>query len=147
MELYTFAIYDSKADSHPSDFKAASVALGCRVFQEAVIDENTHFAKHPGDYSLIQTGTWDQDTAIAKDLAVHIDHGTARMWRAKYFLEQDAHSENPQVIRKPMATSTTDVIKAAIAAIDPDEINGDELKRSLEIAGEHLHLNRKELSS
>lgn len=91
MELITFAIYDSKADAHPSTFKAPNLATGCRIFQASVIDEKTHFAKHPGDYSLMETGTYDEVTAIHTDKSPHIDHGTARMWRSRYFLEQDIH--------------------------------------------------------
>lgn len=94
MELITFAIYDSKADAHPSQFMAPNVAMGCRIFQASVVDDNTQFAKHPGDYILMQTGTWDSVTAINTDISPHIDLGTARMWRSRYLLEQD-HAQPP----------------------------------------------------
>ncbi len=89
MKLLTFAIYDAKVDAHSGQWTAINAATAGRIFQDLVMDEKSDFAKHPGDFSLMETGTWDQVTAISIDISPHIDHGTARMHRSRYLLEQD----------------------------------------------------------
>ncbi len=95
MKLLTFAIYDAKVDAHSGQWTAINIATAGRVFQDLVMNENSDFAKHPGDFSLMETGTWDQETAVSTDNGRHIDHGTARQHRSRYLLEQDYQDNHP----------------------------------------------------
>ncbi len=107
MKLLTFQIYDSKADAYLPPFEAINEATAARIFQLSVIDPNTMFFKHPGDFSLMETGNRDQSTGICKDNGNHIDHGTARQHQARYDLANPQQDEQPKLTAKQQVRENT----------------------------------------
>lgn len=84
-----FAIYDSKAEAHLPDFASPTVGTAIRLFEEGCLQEGTPFQQHPGDYTLMEIGTYDIITGINTDTVPHVDHGTARMHLSRALLERD----------------------------------------------------------
>lgn len=74
MILRMYVVYDSKAEvyTHPAFLPTKAVAM--RQFEEIVNDGKSEFARHPEDYSLFETGTFDDNAGmLAPTLApVHI---------------------------------------------------------------------------
>lgn len=62
MKLYMFSIFDDKAKAYLSPFFLPTMAMGQRVFRDAVNDPQTNFYKNPGDYTLFCLGAWNQTT-------------------------------------------------------------------------------------
>lgn len=56
-----FVVYDSKAHIYTTPFCMINSATAMRGFSDAVKDINHPYSKHPGDYSLINIGTYDDE--------------------------------------------------------------------------------------
>lgn len=56
-----FTIYDQKAHAHLTPFYLPTTAMAERTFTDCVNSEDHQFGKHPADYTLIHTGTWDDN--------------------------------------------------------------------------------------
>lgn len=60
--LFTmFAIYDSAITTWMPPIYARNKGEMLRQFSDAVADPQSKLAKHPGDYSLFELGTFDDD--------------------------------------------------------------------------------------
>jgi len=72
--LPVFSIYDSKAKffGQPHLQQNADVAL--RAFSNAVNTPGNPIYEHPEDYSLIEIGTFDDETGVLSP-APHTNHG------------------------------------------------------------------------
>lgn len=77
MTLTIFSIYDSKAEAYITPFFAINSATGIRDFETAARDKNTKFWSHPGDFTLFEMGSFDQDSGKTELLKTPINHGTA----------------------------------------------------------------------
>lgn len=54
-----FAILDIKADAYMAPFFFSTVGQAVRAFKDLANDKSTSVARHPGDYKLLQIGTFD----------------------------------------------------------------------------------------
>lgn len=57
-----YVIYDTKVEAFHKPFHAQADGEAMRMINEAMNDENTMFAKYPGDYQLYHMGTFDDST-------------------------------------------------------------------------------------
>lgn len=59
-----FSIYDSAVSTWRPPIYARSKGEILRSFTDAANNPQTDFAKHPGDYTLFDIGTWDDDKCL-----------------------------------------------------------------------------------
>nr|UXQ87965.1 MAG: nonstructural protein [Microvirus sp.] len=64
MKYKIFTIYDSKAKAHLPPFFLPEQGMAIRVFTDCVNDPTHNFHNHPGDYTLLQIGLWDDNSAV-----------------------------------------------------------------------------------
>ena len=57
-----FTVYDSKAEAFLQPFFMQSKGAAIRGFTELVNDKNHSFGKYPGDYTLFELGSFDEQT-------------------------------------------------------------------------------------
>jgi len=77
MKLSLFSIHDSKAEAFIQPFFAINPAVAIRQFTTAVNDPTTQFSQTPGDYTLFELGTFEQDNAKFDLHKTPINHGLA----------------------------------------------------------------------
>ncbi len=87
-----FSIYDSKAGAFLPHWPAPNVAVAVRLFQEGCLIESSPYFKHPGDYTLTEIGTFDQELGLLAP-CTHIDHGTALIHKSRALLERDYYDQ------------------------------------------------------
>ena len=63
MLLKVYTIYYSGVEAYLQPFFMAANGAAIRGFSEIVNDPTHQFAKHPGDYTLFELGTYDDITA------------------------------------------------------------------------------------
>lgn len=54
-----FSVYDSAAKAYLPPFNAPGRGVAFRAFQDAVLNPESMFNKHPADYCLYELGTFD----------------------------------------------------------------------------------------
>lgn len=62
--LEIFSSYDEKLQGYNLPFFMPKKAQAIRHFADGINDPSTQISKHPGDYSLISLGTFDDETGI-----------------------------------------------------------------------------------
>lgn len=72
-----FTVYDSKAEAYLQPFFAETTGIATRDFEAAANDETHQFAKHAGDYTLFELGTFAEDTGQFTNLTTPINLGLA----------------------------------------------------------------------
>lgn len=83
--LFTvFSIFDSAIKTWLPPMYARNKGEMLRNFADAVQDANSKLAKHPGDYSLFELGTFDDDKCIFDMLKAPV-----RLCLALDFVKQD----------------------------------------------------------
>lgn len=55
-----FVVYDSAAEAYGIPFYAKSTGEAVRSFSAAAKDPQTNIARHPADFTLFETGTYDE---------------------------------------------------------------------------------------
>lgn len=63
MQHLMFAIYDSKTEAYSKPFYSLTKGEAIRTFQDAVNSPDSMFYKHPGDFTLFNIGSYDDDKA------------------------------------------------------------------------------------
>lgn len=81
MKLHLFSIHDSKAEAFIQPYFAPTIAVGVRSFQTACNDDTCQFQQNPGDYTLFELGTFDQDTCKFNILNSPKSHGLALQYK------------------------------------------------------------------
>jgi len=71
-----YAIYDSKAEAYLAPFTTRNDGLAARMFEAAVNDPSSNFAKWPGDYTLFCVGEFNEHTGQVAPIT-HRNLGTA----------------------------------------------------------------------
>lgn len=77
MNLYIFAIYDSAGSFYKDPFMINNKGIALREFADACNNKETFLSKHPGDYTLFELGTFDQDTGKFDILPTPVSLGKA----------------------------------------------------------------------
>lgn len=57
-----YSIFDSKAESYTLPFFQQTEPMAIRTFADWCNDPNHTFGKHPEDYTLFESGTYDDST-------------------------------------------------------------------------------------
>lgn len=73
----TFSVYDSKAKLYSHTTMAINITVALRAFQYAANTEGHEFNTYPGDFTLFQTGTFNEETGKTTDLETHRNLGLA----------------------------------------------------------------------
>lgn len=101
MKYIKFSIFDSKAGGFLPDWNAINIPTAIRLFQDGIAAPDSAYGKHPGDYSLFEIGTFDQETGDIEKCSPKIDHGTALVLKVRAELEQRAelhHHNNADLV-------------------------------------------------
>jgi len=77
MKMIAFSVYDSKSEVYMLPFFSNSTASGLRLFSDATNEPKSVFYRHPGDYTLFEIGTYDDNKGIMLAYNAQINHGTA----------------------------------------------------------------------
>ena len=72
-----FAVYDSKAEAHLPPFASLTTAVAIRQFEATVRNLESDFARFPGDYTLFELGTWNQQLGVITMHEAKLNLGTA----------------------------------------------------------------------
>lgn len=65
----TFSIRNAVLEAYMYSFNAPTEGVAVRLFMESCINPESDCFKYPEDYSLFQTGFWDEKTGQHHDLA------------------------------------------------------------------------------
>lgn len=58
-----FTVHDSKADAYLPPFYMRTKGEAIRAFETTVKDTNSQFNKYPADYTLVELGEFDEQSA------------------------------------------------------------------------------------
>ena len=58
-----FSVHDAKAEAYLPPFYMRTTGEAERAFSANVKDTSTQFSQFPSDYTLVELGTFDEDTA------------------------------------------------------------------------------------
>lgn len=61
--MRVFSVYDSKAEAYGSPVFLKTKGEAIRGFTDIVNDGNSMLSKYPGDYTLFELGSFDEETA------------------------------------------------------------------------------------
>ena len=88
MLLKIFAVYDSKLAAHFHPFYAPHAAIAKRAFTATVNDRESQIHAHPADFTLMELGTWNDETGEFSNHEKPINHGLAAFYQVKDHGEQ-----------------------------------------------------------
>lgn len=77
MKLKIFTVFDQKAEAYIQPFFSQTTGTAKRSFETACNDTSHDFNRHAGDYTLFETGTFEQSTGKFDLLDVPINLGSA----------------------------------------------------------------------
>lgn len=77
MKLKIFAVYDSKVAAYMQPFFMRTTGEALRAWGTTAADTSTQFNKYPGDFSLFEIGSFNEETGEVKALPARINLGTA----------------------------------------------------------------------
>jgi len=77
MKTKVFSIYDSKVKAFMSPFFMQHQGQAIRAFQGLIADKNTNVGKYPADFTLMEIGTFDEESGRLESLEGKVDLGNA----------------------------------------------------------------------
>lgn len=77
MVIKVFAIHDSKSECFRFPFFMQNAGVAIRMFTESVNDGKSEISRHPGDFTLFEIGTFDDDKGIVAPHKSVINLGVA----------------------------------------------------------------------
>jgi len=85
MKLLVFAVYDDAVKSFMTPIFQQTQGQAIRGFIDAVNspDAKNSLSKHPEDYTLMQLGSYDDQTGVLESLPTPENLGTALKYRVK----------------------------------------------------------------
>lgn len=81
MILKVFSIYDTKTEHFAQPFFQQTTGECIRSFTELSNDANTMPGKHPGDFSLMELGSYDDLTGTFTNLIAPLNLGLATQYK------------------------------------------------------------------
>lgn len=72
MQLNVCAVFDRKLGINENPFTVLHVGQAIREFETLQKTKTTKYGTHPEDYSLVQVGTYDEETGKFENLKAHI---------------------------------------------------------------------------
>ncbi len=76
-----FCIHDQPAKAYLPPMIMHQVGMAIRAFGDAVNDKTHAFSRNPADYTLIEIGTYDDETAKIAPVEVPISHGSGLQYK------------------------------------------------------------------
>lgn len=76
-KLKVFTVYDSKAEAYLQPFFMRSMGEALRGFQEVCNDPQSNLCKYPGDFTLFEIGSYDEESGRLESLKAFVSLGTA----------------------------------------------------------------------
>ncbi len=76
-----FTIHDQPAKAYLPPMLMHQTGMAIRAFSDALKDPTHAFAKNPADYTLIEIGTFDDESAKITTLEVPISHGSGLQYK------------------------------------------------------------------
>ncbi len=73
----SFVIYDSKAEAYHTPVYYKTAGLAIRAFTEAAMQKGSAFALYPADFTLFETGYWDEQQNCSQPHTAAINLGNA----------------------------------------------------------------------
>lgn len=77
MEINVYTVYDSKTNAYMQPWYARTRGEAIRSFTEAIQNPESMFHKYPGDFTLFEVGTWDDQTGAIQMLEAKQEIGLA----------------------------------------------------------------------
>lgn len=77
MKQKIFTVFDVKAQAYMTPFFMQSTGQAVRAFEDTVNDPKSAFNKHPEDYTLFETGIYDDATSLITNHDALVSLGTA----------------------------------------------------------------------
>ncbi len=62
MQQHIYSIYDTKLQAYFAPFTSQNDEVAKRNFRDLANDETSRINQHPGDYQLINVGTWNDSS-------------------------------------------------------------------------------------
>lgn len=90
MKTKIFTVYDSKAECFSAPSFIGATGQATRSFEASANTPDNDFNKYPGDFTLFEIGTWDDEKAIITMYESKVNLGTA--------LEYKTSSNIPDVV-------------------------------------------------
>lgn len=81
MEVKIFAVYDSKAEAYLTPFFSPTTATAIRAFEAAAQSEDHDFSSFAADYTLMEIGEFEHNTAAIRLLDAPFNLGTALTYK------------------------------------------------------------------
>lgn len=78
-----YIVYDSKALYYSSPFFMKSKGEAIRAFTESANDPTHTFGKYPADFTLFETGEFDDQVGVFEQYEAHHSLGTAMEFVAR----------------------------------------------------------------
>lgn len=78
MILRVYGVFDTKAEVYGRPFFTRMRGEAIRAWSDALVDGQSEYAKHPGDYNLFELGEFDQGSGLlvpGKDGPVLLGNG------------------------------------------------------------------------
>lgn len=98
MKHLIFCIFDQKAKAHLPPWTLPTIAMAERTFADCINSESHAFGRHPADYTLIQSGEWDDNSNkyTLLDLPNVVGTGIQYLTQPTDTGQIDAFSQNPE---------------------------------------------------
>lgn len=77
MTLKVFTVFDSKISAYAQPFFMQTTGAAIRAWTETVNSKDTQFFKHPGDFTLFEIATYDDQSGKIESYETYINLGTA----------------------------------------------------------------------
>lgn len=81
MKLVVLQVFDSKAQCYLKPMFCITREVGIRMFAAAARDSQTEWFHFPEDFTLFETGSWDDSTGRMVELEAFVPIGTALQLR------------------------------------------------------------------
>lgn len=115
-----FSIYDVKVDAYADPFLARSSEEAKRMVIMAAKGGDNNLSTWPGDFTLFEVGSWDQDHGQPLPLQTPHNHGTVLQILAAEEGRKDRDRNREQQARKTLVpTNSKDFINQLAEDVKP----------------------------
>lgn len=99
-KLIVYAVFDSKISTYAQPFFMRTKGEALRGWQEVANDPKTQISKYPGDFALMELGTYDESTGQFENHRAPVNCGLAIEYKSQeasnYFNIDDSRNNKPQ---------------------------------------------------
>lgn len=81
MKLKICSVYDSKVNAYMQPFFCRTTGEATRLWTDTVNDPKTQFFQHPGDFTLMELGVYDEESGRIEMNDAYNNLGTAMQYK------------------------------------------------------------------